>query len=234
MIQAATLRLCDHVFERLDWARLGEIYCDEGGDAFWAAHREPARRLGGDWARALARRLPTGGTSLYVGAGVAELVPMLVEACDLGRRVVGANLRAEEIEVLQAGLRACDLGARIDLRAGDAAAVAEGGRYDHLAVVSVLTDPETWPQLSGVTYGRIPAVALDVQAFTAERERARRLVGGLCAGLTLPGLVTTTVDEVAWFLDWSDQSGVSIEADDEVVETAIVGDPLGFLAVRSG
>ena len=47
-------------------------------------------------------------------------------------------------------------------------------------------------------------------------------------------MVTTTVDEVAWFLDWSGCSGASIEADDEVIETAIVGDPLGFLAVGSG
>ena len=27
------------IFARLDYARLGPIYCDEGGDEFWAAKR---------------------------------------------------------------------------------------------------------------------------------------------------------------------------------------------------
>ena len=87
------------------------IYCNEGGDAFWTVHRGPARRLGCEWADALGPRLTPGGRSLYVGAGVAELPAMLHETLDLGRTVVAANLRGEEIEILKAGMRSVGIDA---------------------------------------------------------------------------------------------------------------------------
>jgi len=51
------------------------------------------------------------------------------------------------------------------------------------------------------------------------------------AGLSVPGVITTTVEEVAWFLSMAADRGLTIEADEEMVPTAIVGDPLGFLRV---
>jgi hypothetical protein len=51
----------------------------------------------------------------------------------------------------------------------------------------------------------------------------------ICSGLTSDSLITTSVEEVSWFLAWADHVGATIEAHEETVETAIVGDPLGFL-----
>src|SRR5690606_32090939 len=102
MVRADTRELLKRLFDALDWAALGEIYCDEGGEAFWREHRRPARIAGLGWADALASRLPPGGRSLYVGAGVAELPAMIAERRELGRTVVATNLRARECEVLDA------------------------------------------------------------------------------------------------------------------------------------
>jgi hypothetical protein len=41
--------------------------------------------------------------------------------------------------------------------------------------------------------------------------------------------VTTTPEEVAWFLGEADRAGVAVEALDDLIETAVVGDPVGFL-----
>lgn len=230
MVFDDTLSLCETLFDRIDWVALGEVYCDSGGEAFWAAHREPARVLGGQWARALRKRLRPGGRSIYVGAGVAELVPMLCETQAMDRQVVAANLRAAECEVLNRALD--ELGIpddklRIDAR--DVSELLQGERFDHASVVSVLSDPERWPTVAAVTYGRMPAVLLDVDAFRRERDEIVDLVDVICSGLGGDALITTSVEEVSWFLAWADHVGATIEADDDTLETAIVGDPLGFL-----
>ena len=70
-VGTAARRAMKEIFARLDYARLGPIYCDEGGDEFWAAKRGLCQRLGLKLAKALVLRLRPGGVSLYVGAGVA-------------------------------------------------------------------------------------------------------------------------------------------------------------------
>lgn len=231
---ARTQTLLRRLFDELDYPVLGEVYCDEGAEAFWDAHREPALELGVQWARASSIRIPRGGASLYVGAGVAELAVLTTEVCDLDRRVVVANLDSVECETLNATLTRVGLGERIRFQCIDAAdliASDPGLTYDHLSVVSVLNDPMTYPVVSGVAYGRIPPVLLEVAAFTQERERIASLVASVLGKLAVPGIITTTVEEVSWFLAFADKHGIEIEADDEVVSTAIVGDPLGFLRV---
>jgi hypothetical protein len=113
----------------------------------------------------------------------------------------------------------------------DAGEVAAAGGYDHLGCVSLFTDPETWPLLSDVTYGRVPPVQIDVERFSAERGQARRLAERLFAGLRRPGWITTSAEEVAWFLEQAEAAGANCEADDELLETAVVGDPVGFVRV---
>ena len=83
MVRAATRRAIKEIFARLDYARLGPIYCDEGGDEFWKAKRGLCQRLGMKLANALLPRLTIGGASLYVGAGVAEIPLMAMECFDL-------------------------------------------------------------------------------------------------------------------------------------------------------
>lgn len=232
MVQAATLSAIERVFAELDWSALGEIYCEEGGDAFWAEHRRPALELGCAWADALSRRLPRGGASLYVGAGVAELPAVLCELLELDRRVVATNRRGSECQVLTAGLRAAGIDAPgLSLHPDDARQHSAPDSFDHLSLVSVLTDPESWPVAAAVTYGRVPPVLLDIEAFARERDEIASLVDELAGSLERPSVITTTVDEVPWLMAWSERAGATLDADDEVIDTAIVGDPIGFLIV---
>ena len=212
------------VFAALDYGALGAIYCDEGGDAFWDAHREPARQKGIEWAAAAAARLEPGGASLFVGAGVAELPALITEIVDLRRSVRAVNLERGECEVLNAALDGL-----VEVEAIDAHSV--GGRYDHLCMVSVLSDPVRYPVTSAVSYGRIPAVHVDVPAFESERRTLHALVDTLLGGLERPGVLTTTFEEVPWILAGVERLGFRVDADEELVETAIVGDPLGFLTI---
>ncbi|MCA8957987.1 MAG: hypothetical protein KDC87_18070 [Planctomycetes bacterium] len=221
------------VFAALDYPALGAIYCDEGGEEFWEAHRGPAEQLGLQWAGALSSRLPPGGRSLYVGAGVAELPAMVVEACDLGREVVATNLDASECAVLDAALAASGLPTALRVHPVDAGETAAGApcAFDHLSLVSVLTDPVHYPVVSAVAYGRMPPVQLDLDAFRDERAILVLLVERLLGALRAPAVVTTTFEEVSWLLSGADSVGLAIEADDELVPTALVGDELGFLRV---
>jgi hypothetical protein len=65
----------------------------------------------------------------------------------------------------------------------------------------------------------------------AEREHARLLAKGLFVRLTRPGLITTSAEEVAWFLEQAHFAEATIEASEDLVETAVVGDPVGFLTI---
>jgi hypothetical protein len=83
-----------------------------------------------------------------------------------------------------------------------------------------------------MAYGRVAPVQLDVERFVAEREATREVAKGLFARLQRPGLVTTSAEEVAWFLEQAEARGATVEASEDLVETAVVGDPVGFLTIR--
>lgn len=222
-------QLTARVLDALDWEELGEIYFHWGGAEFWRDRLPRVRTFGVHLGKALLARVRHGGASLWVGAGVAELPVLLAETMLHDRTAVAANLREREVEVLNAGL--AKAGAELRYVTADARTV-DGGPFDHLGCISVFTDPETWPVLSDVAYGRVAPVQLDVERFVAERARARELARELFARLQRPGLITTSAEEVAWFLELAEATGATIEAGDELVETAVVGDPVGFLAVR--
>ncbi|MCU0862189.1 MAG: hypothetical protein MUC36_00230 [Planctomycetes bacterium] len=228
----AAMQTCRRVLDALDWRELGEIYFHWGGEGFWRERVPKVSTLGKALGQALLPRLPRGGSSLWVGAGVAELPVLLGEVMLHGRSVTAANLRARECELLNAGLQAVAPELPLRYQAGDARELAPGQVFDHLGCISVFTDPETWPVLSEVAYGRIAPVQIDVEKFVVEREQARALAKGLFARLQRPGLVTTSAEEVAWFLEQAAEVEASIEASEDLVETAVVGDPVGFLSVR--
>src|SRR3989475_13068347 len=96
-LQPATLQTIARVFDSLDYQTLGPVYCDEGGDAFWEERRGPCQELGTTLAARLRDRLPPGGRSLYLGAGVAELPPLLMETSRLHPTVARYNTRAQEL-----------------------------------------------------------------------------------------------------------------------------------------
>lgn len=222
----------ERLLAALDWEVLGDIYFHEHGLERWQEMRPHVLELGEAWAKALLKRVPEGGRSLYVGAGVAELPVLIAERCVRGRSLRAVNRSTRECEVLMAGLEKVGLAGHIEIEPVDGAAAASKGGFDHISCVSLFSDPETWPMLSGVTYGRIAPVQLDVDAFVREREQARGLAAALFAGLKRPGLVTTSAEELSWFLEAAAPSGAEWEAEDEMIPTAVVGDPIGFVHFR--
>lgn len=220
----------ERVMAALDYEVLAEVYCDEGGEHFWREKRAEVLACGRPWAAAARRRFCRGGRSLYVGGGVAELPVAVAESLALGRTVTLANLRESEVEVLRTALAQCGLD-RIEVQARDGIELAGEMAWDHIGVVSVFTDPETWPVLSGLTYGH-PA-EVEPEGFVAEHRRATALADALVGGLSMPGWVTTTVEEVRWILRAASQAGLAVEADEEMLESPLVGDPIGFLALRA-
>ncbi|MCP9442684.1 MAG: hypothetical protein NNA20_08825 [Nitrospira sp.] len=212
-----------HLFELLDYQKLGPIYCYEGGAEFWRAKRVPCQRLGLRLAESLVRKLRRGGRSLYVGAGVAELPCLVAETYDLDRQVEPYNLRRTEVAVLN---RACR-GTPITFRAKP----AERARapFDHLWIVSVLNDPERFPDLSALSYGNANPVTFHLARFEQQRRLVRVLVGRCLAKLSLPGLVTTSIEEVIWIAEWCHRHNIPYHVERRCYPTALVGDPVCFM-----
>ncbi len=216
------------LFARLDYDRLGSVYCYEGGDVFWRTKRRPCLRRGLAIAEALLTRLPSGGRSVYVGAGVAELPCLMAEAMDAGRHVEPYNLRREEVSALNGACR----GMPLRFRAQDAAGAK--GRFDHLWIVSVLNDPERFPHLSPLAYGNANPVTFDPVPFQRERRIVLRLIDRCLAKLALPGLVTTSIEEVVWIADWCHRRQIPYRVERRYYPTALVGDPICFIRIGGG
>lgn len=224
-LRTATRRLVAAIFDRLDYTRLGPIYCDEGGDAFWKAKRGPCRELGLELATVLRGRLKPQGRSLYVGAGVAELPVLVMERLELDREVTAFNLRADEVAILnQAGT-----GLGFQFICGDARRA--DGTFDHLGIVSALNDPERFPELSALSYGRADPATFDPKAFVRERTAVLALADACLSKLTIPGLVTTSVEEIPWVADWCAKRGMACTVEENIYPAAIVGDPICFIRI---
>ena len=226
-VSAVSRRAIARVFDHLDYAALGKVYCYEGGKDFWRAKREPCRRLGTQIGTALLARLKPGGRSLYVGAGVAELPAMLIESLDLHRSVLPYNLRRREVALLNRACRA------LPLRFYAADAARASGPFDHLWIVSVLNDPERFPQLAALSYGRAVPVTFDAGVFRQERNIVRVIVNRCLSKLTVPGLVTTSTEEVVWIADWCHRHSIPYLVERTYYPTALVGDPVCFMRIGS-
>src|SRR5688500_16210314 len=87
----------------LDWRALGGAYCEGDASGFFDEQlRGRMLDTGLLWADDLASRLDPEGPrrSLYVGAAVAELAPILAEHLVLGREVRWLNLAGPETSEL--------------------------------------------------------------------------------------------------------------------------------------
>jgi hypothetical protein len=227
-IHNSTRHLIAEVFHRLDYNTLGKIYCYEGGDEFWQAKRKPCQRLGSQVAQALLRKLPHGGRSLYVGAGVAELSVLLAETIELQRQVEPYNLRRSEVTVLNRACRGTPV--RFHARTAEEAK----GPFDHLWIVSVLNDPERFPDLSPLSYGNANPVTFNPARFERQRRIVRSIVDRCMPKLSLPGLVTTSTEEVVWIADWCHRHKIPYRVERKQYPTALVGDPICFIKVGEG
>ena len=224
-LQPATLQAIARIFDALDYAALGPIYCHEGGDAFWEERRGLCQNLGSKLAGVLRDRLAPNGRSLYVGAGIAELPVLMMETMELNRTVEAYNLRADEVPVLNA---AC-AGMPFKFRAKDAREAV--GTFDHVWIVSVLNDPECFPELGALSSGRANPVTFAPDAFAVERRAVFALAAGCLEKVTRPGLVTTSVEEIPWITDWCERQGIPCVVEDEDYPTAIVEDPVCFIRI---
>lgn len=224
-LQPQTQQIIRQIFQNLDYARLGSIYCDEGGEAFWDAHQKPCERIGITLATQLKEQVSPKGRSLYVGAGVAEIPSLIMEITDLKRQVVACNLRNEEVEILN---QACQT---FGLSFQSSEAQGAQGTFDHIWIVSVLNDPEEFPELSALSYGRANPVTFDINQFNQERNAVLSMSNNCLKKLKVPGLVTTSVEEIPWVTNWCEQEGLPYSVGDKDHPTAIVKDPICFIKI---
>jgi hypothetical protein len=224
-ISQVARRAIARMFHRLEYRTLGRVYCYEGGNEFWKAKRELCRRLGLRIGEALLKRLKPGGRSLYVGAGVAELPVLLVESLDLQRTVFPHNLRRSEVASLN---RTCR---EMPIRFSAKDAGKAEGRFDHLWIVSVLNDPERFPHVAPLSYGRADPVTFDPRLFQKERNMVQSIVDRCMPKLLLPGLVTTSTEEVVWIADWCHRKKIPYLVERRHYPTALVGDPVCFIEI---
>lgn len=150
---------------------------------------------------------------------------LMMEVGELCRRVDAFNLRQDEVRVLNQAT--ADSGLRF--LAGDAGAAMI--RVDHLWIVSVLNDPERFPHLSALSYGRAVPLTFDPARFSAERRTVRRLVDRCLRKLARPGLVTTSTEEVMWIAEWCHQHNIPYQVSTRDYPAAVVGDPICFVRV---
>jgi hypothetical protein len=159
---------------------------------------------------------------------VAELPALIMETVELDRTVEPYNLRRAEVAALN---RACH-SIPLTFHAIDAASAK--GRFDHLWMVSVLNDPERFPHLSPLSYGRGNPLTLDPLKFDTERRIVRALVARCMGKLVRPGLVTTTTEEVIWIAEWCHRHRVPYRVGKRYYPTALVGDPICFIQIGKG
>lgn len=213
-------------FQNLNYEMLGKIYCEEGGKAFWEAKREPCIRLGMEMAGILKERLTRKGRSLYVGAGVAEIPLLIMETEDLDRLPEAYNQRKAEVSILN---QACQT-LKFTFQGRDASNAM--GTFDHIWMVSVLNDPELFPELSTLSYGRANPVLFNSEKFTEERKQVLALSDACLKKLSLPGLVTTSVEEIPWITHWCEQESLHFVVEEEDYPTAIVEDPICLIQIE--
>ncbi len=224
-LSASTRQAIASVFDHLDYKALESVYCYEGGEEFWRKKREPCRRLGSNVAEVVVRTLSPGGRSLYVGAGVTELPALLAEAIDRHRHVEPYNLRRLEVTVLN---RACR---NVPFRFHACDAAMAQGQFDHIWMVSVLNDPERFPHLAPLSYGRADPVTFNPVGFQKERRVVQTIVNRCLTKLSVPGLVTTSTEEVVWIADWCHRHKIPYHVEREQYPTALVGDPICFVRI---
>ena len=217
------------VMAELDWELLGRGCCEgDGAEFFDAALRarivEAGAALAGQVGAALGDRQ---GTSLYLGAEIAELPVILAEHLVLGRRIEWLNLDGPSVREIARAIAA--VGARLDLAlpipTTRALADVEPASCDHLWIVSVLSDPEHFPALHDALYGRAGGpLATGRGRIEDDRARAAALVEALLDRAAATCVVTTTDEERTIIEPLVAERGGSLVFTRGGTVTAIVGD----------
>ncbi|MFT4542049.1 MAG: hypothetical protein ACI841_001120 [Planctomycetota bacterium] len=225
------------VFRAINWTKLGSMYCHEGGEDFFPPEQVEAIQDAGlhfasDLGEALLEAPTKAGRSLYVGAAVAELPVALFDHLMLGREVVMVARQSPETTELNRALKAASKKVdrklpRIEAKDLGLRENAPQGSFDHVWMVSVLTDPEAFPALHNRLYGRF-GTELEVRGGNEGRERnwAARLVDQAMSSLVPPAWIFTTNEELELISEGADRAGLRLKVPDAARLSAIVGDPV--------
>ncbi|MFT7486547.1 MAG: hypothetical protein ACI9F9_002402 [Candidatus Paceibacteria bacterium] len=224
--------------EELDWPKLGELHCSQGGKDFFSpeqveATREAGLMIAGELGDRLAQLGNGPGRSLYVGAAVAELVPILVEQLVLGRELRLINIESEETAELNRAFAAAEACGLSLPRIETCELSTLEGRFDHGWMVSVLNDPEAFPALHDELYGRRGELATGKGNLQQDLQRAQDLTGEFLQRLTSPALVSTTDEELPVFRPCLARLGLSMKPLGDALLTPVVGDPLRFMRLSN-
>lgn len=220
----------DAAEQAIQWQDLESVYCVGDGEGFFSDESiDAARNTGLLFASDLGNFLAVKGRSIYVGAGVAELVPILFESIMLARKVTVHGLEGVELDQIKAAMEAAaEVTGNEPVRVTTAPIrPAETGKVDHLWFVSVLTDPEAFPALHNKLYGRTGG-PLQVKGGhpKAERARADTLVRLALGSLAPKAILSTSDEELPVFEAIGKSMGVSIVSPSVSRLTGIVGDPV--------
>lgn len=221
----ATLAALD---AEVDWDAVAAVYCDGDAAGFFDEERRGAVLDAGlKLAADLGEELAPGGRSLYVGAAVAELAPMLFEAILLERRVVWKALRSAEMDELTRALQAITVPGNpaLPVPRTERWVGRELGRCDHVWMTSVLTDPEAFPALHDALYRRQgTAEAVGGGHPKEERRRARELVEEALAASGEGALITTSDEELPIWDAAAEAGGLVLEVAPTGRMSGVVGD----------
>lgn len=231
-------RVIGELDRELDWALLGRQACEGDGSTFFdEGRRERCREVGLCFADDLSNELPAEGVraSLYVGASVAELCPIVCESVVLGRRVHWSNLPGAELEELDRALRVVGerCGVELPRPRADALDGLADSSCDHLWCVSVLTDPDAFPALHDRLYrrggGPLATGRGDARLERAQAEDWARRWFARCAW---DCVWTTTDEELELLLPWLETNGWRLERPARFRTTALVGDRARHCRIR--
>jgi hypothetical protein len=223
--------------QELDWELLGRFQCSEGGESFFSpeqieAQREAGLRIAGGLGELLMADPSGVQRSLYVGAAVGELIPILMEHFVLGREVQWINLANEETTELNRALAAVELQGVSMPRVSTDSLESVEGPFDHAWLVSVLNDPDAFPALHDELYGRSGELATGRGSLTEDLAAANALTDTLLAKLSPKALLSTTDEELPILRPRLASGGWSMKATTDAILTAVVGDPLRFLRLN--
>lgn len=214
--------------DTLDWPLLGRAHCFEGGEDFFGpAEREAIQDAGLHFAGDLGEVLEPKGRSLYVGAGVAELVPMAFESMVLHRDVRAVSLPGEIADELNRGLQVAraGTGGRLAVIQTHPWKTADHRPLDHLWMVSVLTDPEAFPALHDRLYERRGTdLAMGKGSVNKERPKAEALIERAVGTLVTPAWLTTTDEELEMLAPAASSRGIHVQVPEAARLSAVVGD----------
>ena len=219
-------------FEAIDWPSLGEEYCESGGDEFFTeeaveALQDAGLLIASDLEDVLFKTKSK--NSLYVGIGVAEVVPILFETILLERKVHAVTLPGPEQEQLQKAFKAAKKRCPFPLPQIDTRPLAPSDKPEcsHLWLASVITDPEAFPALHDQLYKRQGTrQATGRGNIHKERKRAHALFATAISWLKTPAVITTSQEELPILEKALGSLAITLKVPEKGRLSPIVGDPL--------